>query len=79
MEKFSLSRSIKAVNAMYECASLSMTKRMGLATARKVKRRDNQRKEKKKLQCRLTVTHSLAVAGCWMHDSIAAISKKSKR
>jgi hypothetical protein len=47
MEKFSLSRSIKAVNAMYECASLSMTKRMGLATARKVKRRDNQRKGKK--------------------------------
>ena len=32
MEKFSLSRSIKAVNAMYECASLSMTKRIGLAT-----------------------------------------------
>jgi hypothetical protein len=35
MEKFSLSRSIKAVNAMYECASLSMTKRIGLATARR--------------------------------------------
>jgi hypothetical protein len=35
MEKFSLSRSIKAVNAMYECASLSITKRIGLATARK--------------------------------------------
>ena len=35
--------------------------------------------ERSEIRFRLTVTHSLAVAGWWMHDSITAIFELNKR